>query len=62
MTTIQIQDIVVDVETYGRFTNIARVHRVNDAGDVVAFVGKYIIGSRDADVDDLIERVTNEIY
>ena len=62
MKTIHLDNMIIEVETYERFTNIVRAYQIDGAGDIVAFLGKYIIGSRAIDLDDAIARFKHGIH
>lgn len=43
MKQIKNGDIVIEIEAYNRFKNLIRGYRVNDKGEAVAFLGKFIV-------------------
>lgn len=61
MREIQIDNIYIQIEIYDRFHNITRAYQLDDAGDIVAFLGKYIIGSRDIDTEWVINEYRKKV-
>lgn len=56
MTTIKINNITIEVETYNRFENIIRGYK--EENGQILFLGKYIIGTRECDLEEAIEMFT----
>lgn len=49
MKQIEANGIVIERETYNRFEDIVRGYKVNESGEPVAFLGKYIVTSNHTD-------------
>lgn len=56
MKTLKIENITIEIETYDRFENKVRAYKEENGS--ILFLGKYIIGTRECDLVDLIKELT----